>query len=82
MITTLEQAEQANLDVYLLPPNRRDLIENLLTVFNGIGREAIEFPVEIAHFPLTAVAVKQAPGKIAPQMKKRKKTVMEFIHAE
>lgn len=82
MEMTLEKARELNLDIYLLPPGRRDLIENLLGVFNGIGREAIEFPVEIAHFPLTCVAVKQRPGVIAPEMKKHKKTVREFIQEQ
>lgn len=82
IVTTLEQARAMNLDVFLLPPHRRDLIENLSSAFVGSGREVIEFEVEIAHFKLTVVAVEPRKGVIAEDMKKRKKTPMEFIQAE
>ncbi len=66
---TLEQARLQNLDVFLLPETRRDLIENLLAVFS---ERAVEFPVVVEKFPMTAVAVKRLPGLIAAEMKKRK----------
>jgi len=80
--TNLTEAREQNLDVYMFPPNQRNLIENLRQVLSDIGREAIEFETEVAGYKLTVVAVAPRVGVIAPEMKKRKKTVMEFVQGE
>ena len=80
--TNLTEAREQNLDVYMFPLNQRNLIENLRQVLSGIGREAIEFETEVAGYKLTVVAVAPRVGIIAPEMKKRKATVREFIQGE
>lgn len=80
-VDTLEKARELNLEVYLLPPTNRYLIEAILRMYRNSGRDVTEFPVEIHGFKLTAVAGKQKPGVIAPVMKERK-TVRSVIHEE
>jgi aspartokinase len=80
---TLEQLRERNLDVYLFPPNRLDLLAGVIQSANASGLEATEFETEIAHFKLIGVGISKRPGVIAPFMKAlKKKTVREFIHAE
>lgn len=79
---TLEQLKERNLDVYLFPLNRTDLVLSVVEGAKSTGLEATEFETEIAGTKLIGVGVSKRKGIIAPFMKKRKKTVREFIGAE
>lgn len=79
---TLEKLRERNLDVYLFPPNRQDLLDTIATGARNSGLEATEFETEIIGFKLIGVGVSKRKGVIAPFMKQRKKTAREFIHAE
>lgn len=79
---TLEQLKERNLDVYLFPHYRMDLVKFTAESVRNSGLEATEFETEIAGFKLLGVGASKRKGVIAPFMKQRKKTVREFISAE